>query len=290
MSKKTGPYICRLLLVEKSNKNVDAESSTADYDKSEGGSANSAVEEECILKGRDVESPQDAKAARPENTELFIVISVVMFVISALFAALFIDFSSGEEADSGTADNVLSTTVDLSVADAGDSVLFGSYEQDNNTANGKEPIEWLVLNKSDGYLLLLSKYALDGQPYHEEAFTDSEKALIPAVIVSNPENPDYGTTGGNDTQDQVFLLSIEALQYYFPDAKDRRISPTEYAGSRVSATGKAITSCWWWLRSPGDSSNGAAYVNDDGDIRAWGYDVDDDMIAVRPALFIHPES
>ena len=27
----------------------------------------------------------------------------------------------------------------------GSTVIFGSYEQDNNTSNGAEPIEWLVM-------------------------------------------------------------------------------------------------------------------------------------------------
>ena len=34
----------------------------------------------------------------------------------------------------------------------GTHILFGTYEQDNNTANGKEPVEWIVLEQS-GILL-----------------------------------------------------------------------------------------------------------------------------------------
>jgi uncharacterized repeat protein (TIGR02543 family) len=47
-------------------------------------------------------------------------------------------------------------------------LLFGTYEQDNNLANGAEDIEWLVLEKKDGKALLLSKYALVTKPYNEE--------------------------------------------------------------------------------------------------------------------------
>lgn len=36
----------------------------------------------------------------------------------------------------------------LEKAKVGDTVVFGSYEQDNNTKNGKEEIEWLVLKKN----------------------------------------------------------------------------------------------------------------------------------------------
>ncbi len=43
----------------------------------------------------------------------------------------------------------------------GDVVLFGKYEQDNNLTNGAEPIEWEVLKKDDGKVLLVSRYILD---------------------------------------------------------------------------------------------------------------------------------
>lgn len=36
-------------------------------------------------------------------------------------------------------------------------VSFGKYEQDNNTSNGKEKIEWLVLEVKDGKALVISK-------------------------------------------------------------------------------------------------------------------------------------
>ena len=48
----------------------------------------------------------------------------------------------------------------------GDIVTFGSYEQDNNLSNGKEAIEWLVLDIQDGKALLLSKYGLETKEYN----------------------------------------------------------------------------------------------------------------------------
>ena len=47
----------------------------------------------------------------------------------------------------------------------GDTVSFGSYEQDNNTENGAEAIEWIVLDVEGENVLLLSKYGLDAQAY-----------------------------------------------------------------------------------------------------------------------------
>lgn len=49
----------------------------------------------------------------------------------------------------------------IKASKVGDSVFFGSYEQDNDKSNGKENIEWLILEVKDGKALLFSKYALD---------------------------------------------------------------------------------------------------------------------------------
>jgi len=47
-------------------------------------------------------------------------------------------------------------------------ITFGEYEQDGNTANGKEPIEWIVLDKSGGNTyLLLSLYVLDSAKWSD---------------------------------------------------------------------------------------------------------------------------
>ena len=48
----------------------------------------------------------------------------------------------------------------------GDIVYFGTYEQDNDTSNGKEDIEWLVLAKKGNRILVISDKALDRQPYN----------------------------------------------------------------------------------------------------------------------------
>ena len=44
------------------------------------------------------------------------------------------------------------------------------------------------------------------------------------------------------------------------------------------------TSCWWWLRSPGNNQNNAANVNNDGSINYNGNNVNNDNKCVRPAL------
>ena len=195
----------------------------------------------------------------------------------------------------------------IKTAGVGDKVYFGSYEQDNNTSNGKESIEWIVLAKENNRNLVISDKALDCQPYNEvyeyatweectlrkwlnndfinSAFTDEEKESIPTVTVSADKNPKYSTDPGKATEDKVFLLSIIETSKYFSSNSARRCTPTNYAvanGVYKSDSGF----CWWWLRSPGDDRYGAACVDCVGDVDEYGYGVSYGLIAVRPALWI----
>ena len=200
----------------------------------------------------------------------------------------------------------------------GNVVTFGAYEQDNNTSNGKEPIEWEVLGvENDGTCLLISRYALDARPYNKEeigvtwetctlrswlndgflssAFSAEERTKIVVTNNKNTDNPNYGTQGGNDTSDYVFLLSLEEIEKYYSINKntgsdwywrgeDRlKKYPTAYAkaqGAYISDNG----ACWWWLRSPGSASVYAASVGDDGYVRVAGYSVTSTYTSVVPAV------
>lgn len=191
----------------------------------------------------------------------------------------------------------------------GNYIKFGAYEQDNNTSNGKEDVEWLVLEVKDGKALVISKYALDCKPYNTSytdvtwetctlrkwlnsnflgvAFSADEKAMIPTVTVSADKNPKYSTNPGNTTQDQVFLLSVtEANKYFNPDSA-RQCEPTDFTVANGAYVDSNNGNCWWWLRSPGNAYGYAAVVDRDGGVVfAYGLDVRYDGSAVRPALWI----
>lgn len=194
----------------------------------------------------------------------------------------------------------------LKVAKAGDYVFFGAYEQDNNTSNGKEDVEWLVLEVKDGKVLVISKYALDCKQYNTSytdvtwetctlrkwlnndfinaAFSAEENAIIPTVTVSADKNPRCSTNPGNATQDRVFLLSITEANKYFSSDSAKQCKPTDYAvanGACESYSGEY----WWWLRSPGLDQNDAAYVTD-SHVSEFGKGVDYVHCAVRPAMWI----
>ena len=200
----------------------------------------------------------------------------------------------------------------------GDTYTFGAYEQDNSTSNGKEAIEWTVLDKDGMSLLLISKQALDCQQYNtsytdvtwescslrkwmngtflNKAFNAEEQAQIQNTTVSADKNPEYNTNPGNATTDKVFLLSINEVEKYFNSDEARKCAPTAYAkaqGAYTSdsyKTASGAATCWWWLRSPGGIQGCAASVYDDGSVGYGGFSVDNDYVAVRPALWINLDS
>ena len=199
-------------------------------------------------------------------------------------------------------------TVGLAEAKKGDVVVFGAYEQDNNRANGKEKIEWIVLERDGSSLLLISRYGLDAQPYQkkkanvtweksdlrawlngtflEAAFSADEKKQLETTTVRAKANGKYNTKAGNATQDKVFLLSLDEAEQYFPSDGERACSATEYAYSKGAYKGYNGL-CRWWLRSPGSGQGNAARVNRDGDLSYDGSPVDSGYNAVRPVIWVN---
>lgn len=204
----------------------------------------------------------------------------------------------------------------ISSCNIGDTISFGSYEQDNNTENGTETIEWIVLDAEGENVLLLSKYGLDAQAYnssdeavtwensglrqwlndtfYKTAFSEAEKEVITPVTNVNPDNEKWGTSGGNDTNDTVFLLSIDEAEAYFSDRNEMLwAQATPYAveqGAFVADNGDSP----WWLRSPGDHNDGgfcAAYVDyRPAGVSLSGYAAQKNSRTVRPSLWVKTQS
>ena len=182
-------------------------------------------------------------------------------------------------------------------AGIGDTVVLGSYEQDGNTDNGTEDMLWLILDQQDNRLLLISKYALDLQPYHgsreditwekstlrdwlnngfvNSAFTETEKNRIHTTEVVAERNPVYHTKAGENTQDQIFLLSADEATRYFSSMNDRMCQLAD--GQR----------CCWWLRNAGCYQMYAAVIEGDGALNDIGAEVNSIEIGIRPAIWIN---
>lgn len=195
------------------------------------------------------------------------------------------------------------------IAQVGDVIYFGTYEQDNNFSNGKEEIEWRVLEKDEnGRMLVVSKYALDCRNYHSSvkqitwedsdirswlnndfysnAFASSEKSAVKTVTNENTGNSDFNVNGGNKTSDKIFILSIDEAKRYLPNNIDRMCQATKYAESKGTELDSLTHNCRWWLRSPGSTLYSAASVKIDGFILNMGTPVSVDKAFVRPAMWI----
>lgn len=208
--------------------------------------------------------------------------------------------------------------------EVGSYVTFGSYPQ-TDAGHGDTPIEWLVLDRDGDKALLLSRYGLDVQQYNAEytditwenctlrawlndafinrAFTKMEQSIILLTDVENSDSQGYdkwNTSGGNDTQDKVFLLSYAEANGYFGitygDGNNiqSRVAPTAYADaqgawtsdSNQTADGEAAG--WWWLRSSGHDQLSAASVSGDGALNRRNVHMAD--ICVRPAMWVQLEA
>lgn len=194
---------------------------------------------------------------------------------------------------------------DLSSKMVGDTVIFGSYEQDNNTSNGKEDIEWIVLAKENNKLLVISKYGLDCQPYNTKessvswkncplqnwlnkefinsAFDSDEQSILSKAFVKVD-----GKQIGSSEDDRIFLLDkAEALQFFSSD-EARICIPTPYARAQGCIVDNNGASRWWLrlnnLSVYAPTANPAGSVG--GSSKSYTIPVTHDDVAVRPAMWI----
>lgn len=227
----------------------------------------------------------------------------------------------GKEAEtelSATEKRIQKIEKKLKKASVGDVLTIGSYEQDNNSKNGSEAVEWIVLDKQEKKVLLVSKYGLDCKQYHDEEtettwetssirewlneefldeiFNEAERSFAADTVLNQPAGMKYGIDGGNETTDKMFLLSMEEATKYFdsdPDECDkaRRIQPTEYAKSQgamfdTEEGSEYLGNCRWWLRTPGEDKTRAAEALADGYISQRGLGVIDEGSCIRPAIWL----
>ncbi len=179
-------------------------------------------------------------------------------------------------------------------AGIGDVVRFGLYEQDGSEDNGPEEIEWIVLDRQDGKLLLISRYVLESMEFYPVragiTWADStirtwlngtffDTALT--VEEQNRVSPVRLTGGAEDPGDFVFLLNEEEAARYFETDEGRTCQPTE--AERRRGLFLSGNYCCWWLRS--NNGNRGLAVLPSGYVWKW-FDFPDYNIGIRPCLWI----
>ena len=241
-------------------------------------------------------------------------LTIMALVVSSFVLPVHTMKSSAEE---GTSSYGLSNPTISNGVTTWDCIYFGNYYQSNSST--KEPIKWRVLSVNGNDAFLLADQNLDAKPYNEEytdvtwatctlrtwlndtffnmAFTSAEQVAIKNTTVVNDDNPYYDTEGGENTTDKVYLLSIAEASNtaYGFNGKFRTSSETRVATNTAYVAGKEGMHAvgfanWWWLRSPGASSDGVSYIDNSGEGGSGGWGVSVDYIAVRPALHLNLSS
>lgn len=200
----------------------------------------------------------------------------------------------------------------------GDSVAFGSYEQDNLLDNGKEVILWDVVEIDDDYALLVSKSIITSYQYHvneksvtwedsilrawlnsrffETAFSSSERTAIMETDLHTPSihQKYYSSILGSYTYtvdalpscwtaDKVFILSVDEIDKYYSTDTKRLAKPT------VSVQLEAEDAFEWWTRTPGVVVGSQKIVDDNGSHDLGGA-INTLEIGVRPAVWVKLDS
>ena len=168
----------------------------------------------------------------------------------------------------------------------GDVVEFGSYEQDGNASNGKEPIEWRVLAVEGNRAYVVSQKALDAHAFNadEDDGNDWNSSDLKKWLENDFASQAFTGDEMKEINGAPTLLSVDEVNKYFKSDNDRICMPTQQAVSNGAWTSDDNGACGWWLRPPADSLYAAGvdadgYVcSDDGDISA---------VSVRPALWVN---
>ena len=196
----------------------------------------------------------------------------------------------------------------------GSIISFGGYK-------------WRVLDTQGNTALIITENIIEQRIYHDaykditwaecalrkylngefyDKFSATDKSRIIPVINKNSDNQWYGTKGGEDTQDNIFLLSIEeAACKYFGDSSSKLENPKgnrrywferkdENNSKRIARLeSRKEGSWWWWLRSPGRVNIKAVYIHGDGNIGIQGNNILKGNISdgeckggIRPALWL----
>lgn len=188
---------------------------------------------------------------------------------------------------------------------------------------------WLVLHIQNNTALMITEHIIEQRAYHDksgdttwadcelrkylngafyETFSGTDQAKIVSVTNKNLDNPWYGSKGGEDTQDNIFLLSVEdVVCKYFGDSSNLLFNPgknQKYWFQRKDKNNSKRKASydgygwWWWLRTPGRANNRVVYIWDDGNIGIQGNGTfkyssntvhpltSDNCGGVRPALWL----
>ena len=192
-----------------------------------------------------------------------------------------------------------SKCMDMSALFVGEEVEFGMFPIADDYI--PVPIKWRVLEVENDRALLVSENEimnlsgyinqkdlweesyvrkLLNEEFYIHAFSKSERERILLSKLKNEGNKKYHIKNAVDTEDYIFLLSVNEVEKYMPTEESRKASPTPYASGQYMPRKYKYNE--WKLRTPGKvgmaSVNLLCNLDLYGDDRQYNY--------IRPALWI----
>lgn len=176
--------------------------------------------------------------------------------------------------------------------DSEEKILAIEKEVIANTKKGNKVsfgnTEWRVIKKEEDKVLLAADTALTDVVYHEKegnvtwetstlrqylnhtfmdkTFSEKEKEAVLITKLKNEDNTQYGTAGGRDTEDKVFILSETELKQYRKALKDKVASIR--------------------LRTPGVKGSTTMFVSYRNKPVSFGVPTDERAATVRPMIWV----
>lgn len=290
------------------------------------GSKNDESGSFCQKCGSKLIQPSTTISSVPTKTEippkakkplLFITLAILVIIavgVGGFFFIRNISSSPKPEVLYETAESEVSAKPNVSIRpEVGNTFMFGDYR-------------WIVLAVENDKTLIITQDIIEFREYHIEdvnmtwadctlraylngyfydTFTDEEQAQIIETLIENADNQWYGTDGGVNTMDKVFLLSLDEVAKYFGDSS-RKLSnwngedyyiSDQYDADRMAYDSTGFDAIWY-LRSPGRGSTHAAKVYYGGKIEVGDSGVSHgyppDMVhgglsvkwGIRPAMWV----
>lgn len=157
-------------------------------------------------------------------------------------------------------------------------------------------LEWIMIKYEGARALLLSKECVDWDFYNGDstllgpATTTTWKDSYIRKYINKTLYNDFFTKEEkrvilpvNDYNDEMFLLSLDEVMEYLPEAEQRMTEmqlASEFGGVKIDKIPKA-----WWTNTVGTTKTKMCVVMEDGSI-VKNISNDADEIGIRPAIWV----
>ena len=172
---------------------------------------------------------------------------------------------------------------------------FGKTEQDGDTSDGTEALQWKILAKDDSRALVVTDEVIDYRPYNSDRSKGSswESCDLRDYLNSEFKNSVFSEEERSKIDGDIFIPDLKTIEQYMPAPSERSGYPTQYVSSKLSNT-QAPMLRWWtstvatgWTESSGNNGCYLVVVDTNGSAQelSTGEAVDQPQ-GVRPMMWV----